>query len=171
MSQSDAYGKIQNLVEKTYGARYRLRVCGVLIKENQILMVRNEGVGEKGILWAPPGGEIEFGERLHQGLEREVLEETGILGKTKRFLFLTEFLKNPFHAIELFFEMEPVSGKLSKGSDPELGNQGMGIGEVKWMEFDELNKIPSEKKHRIFREAKNPEDLLALKGFVQILNP
>ena len=51
---------------------------GALVKaEDQIVVVRREREPAKG-LWSIPGGLLELGERLSDGVKREVLEETGL---------------------------------------------------------------------------------------------
>ena len=129
-------------------------------------MVKNMGVGEKGYLWALPGGEVNFGESLKNSLEREVYEETGILAKTKDFLFISEFIKKPFHAVELFFNMEAKTKEIKLGHDPELGQETNSIGEAKWMDFQEINSLSAREKHGIFRLAKDIEQLRKNEGFI-----
>ena len=60
----------ENIV-KHFGNRLRVRVNGILIENERILMVKHVGLGETGYLWAPPGGGIEFGTSAPQNLERE----------------------------------------------------------------------------------------------------
>ncbi|MEL7005810.1 MAG: NUDIX domain-containing protein [Bacteroidota bacterium] len=54
-----------------YGGKTRIRVCGICIENDSLLMIRHEGVGEQNILWIPPGGGMEFGEDAHQALKRK----------------------------------------------------------------------------------------------------
>ena len=51
---------MKEAVDTMYGNRVRVRVCGILIQEDKILLINHKGVGEKGSLWAPPGGGLEF---------------------------------------------------------------------------------------------------------------
>lgn len=167
MSQKNSSDKIQHLVEKTYGARYRLRVCGLLEVDGKVLMVKNMGVGEKGFLWALPGGELNFGESLTSCLEREVYEETGILARTGKFLFLSEFINKPFHAVELFFEMEAKTTEIKLGHDPELGAEVKSIGEVKWMSWEDISSLSDREKHGIFANSIDPDELKKKSGFLK----
>ncbi len=51
---------------------------GVLInKDGKILLIKRRGSHGEGT-WAPPGGHIDFGERVIDCAEREVKEETGL---------------------------------------------------------------------------------------------
>ncbi len=112
-----------------------------------------------------------FGEGLKQALEREVFEETGVLAKTERFLFMSEYIQKPFHAVEVFFLMEPKSFEIKRGSDPEVGEKFEAIGEVKWLDFDEIENISTGSKHGIFKLADSLEGLLKLEGFAEVLKP
>ncbi len=168
MTQGNSSNKIQQLVEKTYGNRYRLRVNGLILKDDSLLMVKNLGVGPKGYLWTPPGGEPAFGEKLEIALEREVFEETGILSKTKEFRFFSEYINLPLHAVELFFLVDHQAGELKLGTEPELGKSVQGLGDVKWLSFDEINEIHRDEKHQIFRIFDSKEKLLAKSGFIQL---
>ena len=107
-------------IAEVYGNKVRIRVCGLCWKGESVLMVKHK-FGEKDF-WAPPGGGVEFGESIHSALKREFLEETGLQVNVQKFLFGCEFVKASLHAIELFFEVEWVSGELIKGDDPELSN-------------------------------------------------
>jgi 8-oxo-dGTP diphosphatase len=168
MTRNNPYDKIQQLVEKTYGARYRLRICGIVCLEKKILMVKNLGVGKKGFIWSPPGGEPRYGESIVDAIEREVYEETNILAKVQNFLFVSEFISKPFHAVELFFEMSPKSTKIIVGTDPELRGKQPGIGQVEWMNFESINKMPFDEKHGIFTKADEIGKMLGLRGFFRL---
>ncbi|HTZ90337.1 MAG TPA: NUDIX hydrolase [Alloacidobacterium sp.] len=52
-------------------------VGAVIIHENQVLLVQRGHEPLKGE-WSLPGGALELGETLEQGIQREVLEETGL---------------------------------------------------------------------------------------------
>jgi len=54
----------------------RIRVAGILIRENKILLVRHEKNGKSYFLL--PGGGVEYGETLEEGLIREFQEEVGL---------------------------------------------------------------------------------------------
>jgi 8-oxo-dGTP diphosphatase len=107
-------------VEEKFGNRLRVRVCGICIHESAILMVHHQGLRE-GPFWAPPGGGMEYGVPAAANLEREFLEETGLEVRTGQWLFATEFIQSPLHAVELFFLVDRIGGSLRAGYDPEMG--------------------------------------------------
>ncbi len=52
-------------------------IGAVIFKENQVLLIKRGKEPFKG-QWSIPGGGLEYGETLEQGLKREVREETNI---------------------------------------------------------------------------------------------
>ncbi|GAB3815467.1 hypothetical protein GCM10028895_09580 [Pontibacter rugosus] len=95
-----------------YADKLRVRVCGICIKEDKLLLVRHSNTIDNKAFWAPPGGGIEFGETMHQGLKREMLEETGLQVQVCRFLFVNEYVNPPLHAVEFFFEVAVEAGEI-----------------------------------------------------------
>lgn len=110
----------QQIIEKAFGNRLRVRVCGVLAEGNSIVLIKHLGVGANGYLWSPPGGEVNYGESVKEALKREFLEETGLQITVGDFLFFNEFINKPYHSLELFFKVTKVEGGLRLGNDPEL---------------------------------------------------
>lgn len=89
-------------VNQKFGGKVRVRVGGILIEDNKILLLKHEGVGKMEYLWSPPGGGMEFGENAEENLKREFLEETGLNIRVDEMLFMNEFINYKIHAIELF---------------------------------------------------------------------
>lgn len=154
---------MQPEINKLYGDKIRVRVSGLCWQNNSLLLVNHRGL-TSGDFWAPPGGGVEFGETVHMGLIREFREETGLDVSVDRFLFASEFINNPLHAIELFFEVSIREGLLMKGEDPELPI----IEEVRFISVPEIQNIPSSSQHGIFRLVRSPEQLKTLSGFFTI---
>ena len=149
-------------IAEVYGNKVRIRVCGLCWKGESVLMVKHK-FGKKDF-WAPPGGGVEFGESLHSALKREFFEETGLQVNVQKFLFGCEFLKAPLHAIELFFEVQWVSGELAKGDDPELSL----IQDVQFLTAEQLRSFPKDELHGMFGNYRNAETLRELSGFYSI---
>jgi len=142
-----------------YTNKLRVRVCGICVQNNALLLVCHRGILAGRNFWAPPGGGLNFGERVHSGLKREVQEETGLEIKPGRFLFVNEFLQPPLHALELFFEVNPVGGELIIGTDPDLPADDQLITDVRFLTLPELKAIPFQEKHSILNELVNFDDL------------
>ena len=77
----------QEEITSIYHGKVRPRVCGILIENNSILLVKHEGLGSAGTLWIPPGGGIEFGETAQEALKREFQEEVDLQIESTKFLF------------------------------------------------------------------------------------
>ncbi len=152
----------QDLVN-IYGNRIRVRVCGLCWSEGRLLLVNHDGITH-GDFWAPPGGGLEFGNMLASDLEREFLEETGLKVKCGRFLFGCELVRDPLHAIELFFEVALHGGKLAPGTDPEAQI----IRDARFFTPDEISALPPEYRHGIFNQGTAEPQLRELRGFYAI---
>lgn len=149
-------------IAKIYGSRVRVRVCGLCWRADSLLLINHNL--NKGDFWAFPGGGVEFGQTLAENLKREFREETNLVVKPGAFLFGCEFLKEPLHAIELFFAIDDFQGTLQTGSDPELQI----IQEAKFLTPDQLWGKPPAHVHGIFRIARNVDELRKLNGFYSI---
>ncbi|MBD1396325.1 NUDIX hydrolase [Pontibacter sp. JH31] len=145
-----------------YAHQVRVRVCGICLQDNKLLLVRHQATVKNQAFWAPPGGGLQFGETIEACLLREVLEETGLQTKVKRFLFVNEFREDPLQAVELFFELEVVSGELNTGSDPEAAAEHQLIEEVSFLSLEEIRKIPLADKHRILHYLFSMDDLFGM---------
>ncbi len=55
----------------------------IILKRNRVLLVERARAPLQGY-WSLPGGVLETGERLEEGVCREVLEETGLVVKPQR---------------------------------------------------------------------------------------
>lgn len=154
-------------ISKLYGHRIRVRVCGLCKRNNMLLMINHAGITDDDF-WAPPGGGLEVGQTTAETLVREFQEETGIMIRAGEFKFACEFIKEPLHAIELFFEAIYDSGEIIKGVDPEMPDQKQIIQTVEWMTFDKIKQIPIANLHGIFKMCPEPQEILKLQGFWRI---
>jgi 8-oxo-dGTP diphosphatase len=132
---------LKNEIHQYYGNKIRVRVCGVLIIDAKLLMLKHDGIGELNFFWNTPGGEPEKGENLHNTLIREFKEETNLDVTLGKLLTINEFIAPPLHAIEYYFEVRSENNSAVLGNDPENVNV---LSELKWftkMEFVELNSL------------------------------
>ena len=97
----------------------------VVLDGNQVLLVLRAVEPCKGE-WCLPGGFIEWGEIPGEGAQRELLEETGLIGEQLMFVGIYNSMEN-FHAILHGFRVERWSGEVCNGDD---------AADVKWFPLD-----------------------------------
>lgn len=86
----------------------RINVRGIIFKDGK-LFAQQLTPGSDGIArdyWCTPGGGIDDGESLHEGLVREMIEETGIAPKIGKLLFIQQFHDGTKEQLEFFFHIE-----------------------------------------------------------------
>lgn len=113
-----------------------------MIEDGQILLVKHMGLGPAGFLWNPPGGGLQFGESVVQAVEREFLEETGLVVKAGRFACFSEHIADGLHAVELFFRVERLGGTLALGTDPELAHTTQMMVDLRFWHRSEIESQP-----------------------------
>ncbi|WP_194777354.1 NUDIX domain-containing protein [Pararhodonellum marinum] len=160
---------LEKEIKEKFGERLRLRVNGVLIENNALLMVKHN-MGRGRYFWNVPGGGMQYGSDAITNLKREFMEETGLHIQVENYLFAHELLNPPLHALELFFEVRRTAGELTLGKDPELSNDHQLMEEIKYMELDELKSIPNTEKHQMFWGIKSIKDVRIWKGYFNFEN-
>ncbi|MBR9998047.1 MAG: NUDIX hydrolase [Cyclobacteriaceae bacterium] len=160
---------MENKIIKKFGNRLRVRVSGILVEDDRILLVRHKSLGKGGILWAPPGGGMKFGFSAHQNLIREFMEETGLEISISGFLFIHEFLRTPLHAIELFFEVRKTGGSLRTGKDPEMKANEQIIEKVEFIDFKSLIRMEKMQIHQILWDCTSYEELTSKRGYLKFV--
>jgi 8-oxo-dGTP diphosphatase len=158
---------IKKDIHQLFGHKLRLRVSGICIENESILLIKHIGVGKTPFLWAPPGGGLNFGETVTECLKREFLEETGLEIEPKEFLFTNEYLEFPLHAIELFFKVKVIGGKFKKGIDPEMKPESQIIKEIRFVPFEEIKNNETDSFHSLFNNFKKKADFIKNVGFYQ----
>ena len=153
-------------VLEIYGNLLRVRICGICIRNNQLLLINHRELVE-GDFWSFPGGGLQFGETATECLVREFLEETGLKVEVGDFLFACEFISGPLHAIEFFFKVEQIGGNLSIGTDPESGENQL-IRNVDFLTETEVNKIDKAHLHGIFKKTDKIDEIIALRGYFKL---
>jgi 8-oxo-dGTP diphosphatase len=109
-------------------------VGAVIVQNHRVLLIRR---GTAPLLgeWSLPGGVLECGETLREGVAREAREETGLEIETGEMLGVYERLiraddgRVRYHYVLLDFLCHPVGGNLRAGSD---------AAEVRWFLQGEL---------------------------------
>ena len=154
----------QEIIEN-FGDVLRVRVCGILINKQGLLMVRHRGLTTAGYFWSPPGGGMKFGQSAADCLKQEFREETGLQISVGKLLFVNEFHNVPLHAVELFFLVKQTGGKLTTGFDPEMSPEGQIIEEVRYFKQEDFEKENGPQLHTVLRNIGAPEQVLNLKGY------
>ena len=142
--------KAQEIIEKEYGGRIRVRVCGVCEIDGKFLLINHLGINKFGDFWNAPGGGLEFGETIENCLKREFLEETGLIIELAEFLDVFEYIAPPLHAVEFFYRVNIVGGSLKLGQDPETKQQI--LEEIKWLFVADFKNFKKEELHSYFHK-------------------
>jgi len=112
----------------------------VVIDGTKVLLVRRGQEPLKGE-WSLPGGALELGETLQQGVVREVLEETGLMVAPGGIIEILDRIildritqdeasgRVRYHYVLIDFVCHVTGGALSPATDAE---------EVRWVERDQL---------------------------------
>lgn len=125
-------------VKDPYSDHIRVRVSALILKKNDLLVVKQNVPSRDEHIWLPPGGGLDFGESTEEALRREVFEETSIEIKNGRLRYIHEFVEPPYHAVEFYFLVQNFKGTPILGSDPELSVEHQQLIEVKFVPVQEL---------------------------------
>ncbi len=94
--------------------KFRMRACGVIIKDGKVLMIKNE----RDPYIYSVGGAVKIGETSEEACEREIFEETGVKMKALKLLFIHEnFFSDSenslFHETAFYYLMDYNGEELS----------------------------------------------------------
>lgn len=135
---------------REYPERPIIGVGGVVISDGRVLLVRRGSPPLQG-QWSIPGGILESGETLIEGVRRELAEETGIDVRVGTLIEVFERIdrdpsgKAQYHFVVLDYLCEAVRGIALAGSD---------VSEVAWAAPFELEKYSlTEIAGRVIRKA------------------
>ena len=107
---------------RRYPARPIVGVGGVAFIDGQVVLIKRRFEPLAG-RWSLPGGTLELGERLHEGLAREMREETGLVVEVGPLVELFDRITRDddgrvrFHYVLADYLCRPVGGTLEAGSD------------------------------------------------------
>ena len=139
------------------GMDFGVRVAAVVEREGALLLVRHQKP-DRDPYWVLPGGRLEPGETMPECASRELAEETGLEAGFSGILYLSEFMREGRHTIDIVARMSlEGEGEASLGSDPEVapGTEPT-LREVRWVSIEELREIellPASIKERLLRDA------------------
>jgi len=125
------------MTKRDYPDRPIVGVGAVVIDGESALVVRRATEPLKG-QWSMPGGMLELGEKLRDGLAREVLEETGLKVEVGEVLdvfdsiFPDEEGRTQYHYVLIDYRCTVRGGTAKAGSD---------VSEVRWVTSQEINEL------------------------------
>ena len=92
--------------------RHSVSVAGVVVDdEGRALIIRRRDNGH----WEPPGGVLEHGETIEDGLRREVYEETGLKIEPGPLTGIYQNMRR--HIVALVFRCYGVGGQLTENDE------------------------------------------------------
>ncbi|WOI54733.1 NUDIX hydrolase [Parvularcula sp. LCG005] len=101
------------------GQRVIAAVGAVIFKDDKVLLVRRGRPPFQGH-WSIPGGKLDFGEALAEGLAREVREETGVVIDIVGLIDVYEALPqrpDDRHFVMIDYACRWISGEVVAGDD------------------------------------------------------
>jgi 8-oxo-dGTP diphosphatase len=109
----------------------------VIVQAGRVLLVRRATEPLRGE-WSVPGGMLELGEKLRDGVRREVLEETGLDVETGEVLevfdsiFTDALGRTQYHYVLIDYLCRSLSGEARAGSD---------VSDVRWVSAEALTAM------------------------------
>ena len=152
-------GKERAPAEMDFG----IRVGVVVERDGRMLLVRHEKPGREPYL-VLPGGRLEPGETIPECARRELEEETGLEGSFAGVLYVSEFLSDGRHTVDITVRMEATAGEARLGYDPEVEpGASPTLKDLVWVEAErlgEVNMLPTWIRDRLARDARRvPEEI------------
>jgi len=127
------------LSRRTY-PKYPIPAVAALIIDAKnvlrVLLVKRGNPPRKGF-WSLPGGVIKVGERITDGLKREVFEETGIRIRVGPLIYICEYIETDsegvkYHYVILDYLASPITREIKPGGD---------VADAKWFTPRELRGL------------------------------
>ena len=112
---------------------YSIGCGGVVIKDNKALLIQR-GIEPNRGAWQIPGGYVESDEEILAAVEREVLEEAGVVAKVTDVIGVRHVAGTPTANVYMVFRMDLISGEPRYDGDETIGAGFYSIDEIDQME-------------------------------------
>jgi len=128
-------------MQRKYPVCPLIGVGALIHRGGKIVVVKRENEPAKG-LWSIPGGLLELGERVHEGVKREVMEETGLDVEIDRLLDVIDNIvydddgKICYHYVLIDYLCSSSQGDLTAATD---------VTEAQWIKLKDVNHLPTTK--------------------------
>jgi ADP-ribose pyrophosphatase YjhB (NUDIX family) len=109
-----------------------VRVAGVLVHEGRLLIVRQRVSDTRN--WSLPGGKLEPGETLDEGMLREMREETGLDVRIERLLYVCDKPEDALVHVTFLLACESIDGL----RPPTNEHEDTPISDIAFAPFEEL---------------------------------
>ena len=125
-------------MNREYPDRPFVGVGAIIVDDGRVLLVKRGHAPLAGE-WSVPGGVLELGETVREGVVREVLEETGLAVETLELLGVFDRVvrdldeRTLYHYVLIDFLCQRVSGELCAAGDAD---------EARWFSAEELANLP-----------------------------
>lgn len=113
---------------------FLIRVTGILIENEKILLVK-QNVSDKRD-WSLPGGKLERGETLEQGIIREMKEETGLCVEIIKMLYICDVSATDNTLLHITFLLRRIDGEIELPSNVFENNP---INDVRFVQISDLS--------------------------------
>ena len=129
-----------DIVLKTENGRFNFRVCGIMLNDKKLLVMRDENAP----YYYLPGGRVNLHETVENAILRELREELDVQAEIIRPLwvnqafFVEEVSKDKFHEICFYFLMDISKTDLLERGDNFIRKEGKHTLSFEWLDFCEL---------------------------------
>jgi ADP-ribose pyrophosphatase YjhB (NUDIX family) len=122
---------------------HRIRVSGIVRHNDQLLVINQQNY--QGIRrWALPGGALEASDdNIFRGVEREMLEETGLKVQARQLRFISEYASytQGLLALSMFIECDLAADEKSENIHLNNVQPDDNIHGVAWMSREQLQTV------------------------------